>query len=89
MFFLYRTTRCLGIFRKAVVQRGMIQTAMTSRATHEQRTATECRESGIHAVTLANIEQINHEIRLLQLRPDMQDHGNPIKARAPTSLTDT
>lgn len=59
---------------------------MAARTTHEERTATERREAGIHAVTLAKAEQILPNIRLLRLKPQkLTDDEEPVKARAGTS----
>ncbi|MCJ1450596.1 hypothetical protein MMC28_000929 [Mycoblastus sanguinarius] len=41
---------------------------MASRSTHEERTAAERREPGMHRVTLHKIEQVSETVRLLQLR---------------------
>ena len=45
-----------------------INGAMASRSTHEERTAAERREPGMHRVTLHKIEQVSETVRLLQLR---------------------
>ena len=50
---------------------------MTSKMSHEARTAADRREPGMHTVTLEKIEQINQDIRLLQLQP----RGEKPKAR--------
>ena len=84
MFCLSIAARSLGEFKKVCVQSILTRTAMTLRTTHEQRTAAERREAGLHAVTLGHIGQINRDVRLLKLNPDTLDHGDPIKARAPT-----
>lgn len=42
---------------------------MTSKTSHEERTAADHREHGMHTVVLNKIEQVNQSIRLLQLRP--------------------
>ena len=43
-------------------------TSTTSSLPHEERTAAEPREHGIHKVILDRIEEINTNIRLLKLR---------------------
>ena len=50
---------------------------MTSKTSHEERTAADCREPGMHTVVLEKIEQVNQHIRLLQLQP----RGEKFKAR--------
>lgn len=42
---------------------------MTSKTSHEERTAADRREPDMHTVILHKIEQVNRTIRLLQLRP--------------------
>lgn len=55
---------------------------MAARTTHEERTATERREAGIHVATLAKVEQVLPNIRLLRLRPGrLADDEEPVKAR--------
>lgn len=41
---------------------------MTSKTSHEERTAADIREPGMHTVVLDDIEQFNQDIRLLRLR---------------------
>ena len=43
-------------------------TSTTTSIPHEERTAAEPREHGMHKVILDRIEQVNTNIRLLQLR---------------------
>ena len=42
---------------------------MTSKTSHEERTAADYREPGMHRVALDKIEQVNRDVRLLTLRP--------------------
>lgn len=59
---------------------------MAARTTHEIRTATERREASIHAVTLAKVEQILPNVRLLRLRPQrLIDDEELVKAGDSTS----
>ena len=43
--------------------------SMTSMTSHEERTATEPREPGLHRVVLAKMFQVSVTMRLLVLRP--------------------
>lgn len=45
-----------------------MSTSTTSSVPHEERTATEPREHGMHKVILHRIEEVNTNIRLLKLR---------------------
>ena len=53
------------------------QDNMTLKMSHKERTAADCREPGMHTVVLDKIEQVNNNIRLLELRP----RGEKPKAR--------
>ncbi len=46
----------------------MMSTSTTASVPHEERTAAEPREHGMHKVILDKIEEINTNIRLLKLR---------------------
>ena len=46
-----------------------LRRTMTSKISHEERTAADRRGPGMHTVVLDKIEQINREIRYLTLRP--------------------
>ncbi len=55
---------------------------MMARITHEERTATERREASIHAVTIAKVDQILPNIRLLRLKPQRSTEDEAtVKAR--------
>lgn len=59
---------------------------MMARITHEERTATERREASIHAVTIAKVDQILPNIRLLRLKPQRSTEEEAmVKARNSTS----
>lgn len=69
----------LKAFKRPLVQQPW---RMAAPMTHEERTATERRQASIHAVTLATVEQILPNIRLLRLKPQRlaSDEG-VVKAR--------
>lgn len=62
------TLRSLRILARLPQQDITSRRAMT-KMSHEERTAADRREPGMYAVVLDKIEQVNHNIRLLQLRP--------------------
>ena len=62
------TLRCLRISARLPQQDITPRRAMT-KMSHEERTAADRREPGMYTVVLDKIEQFNHDIRLLQLRP--------------------
>jgi len=49
--------------------------------THEERTAAELRQPGLHTVVLDKIDQVNHNIRLLQLKPSTPEAKKSIKVK--------
>ena len=51
--------------------------AIASKTSHEERTAADRREPGMHTVVLSNIRQMNLNVRLLKLQP----RGDTPKAR--------
>lgn len=53
--------------------------------THEERTAAELRQPGLHTVTLDKIDQVSHNIRLLRLTPSTPEAKKSIKARQPNA----
>ena len=55
-----------------------------SSISHEERTAKEPRETGIHLVNLSSIERVNDNIRLLRLSAARQDEI--VKVSAPKPL---
>ena len=69
--------RCLRLSATSPQQESTLRRAMTSKTSHEERTAADRRESVMHTVVLEKIEQINQNIRLLRLRP----RGEKPKAR--------
>ena len=72
--------RLLKALVRVPLQRVIASAAMSTRTTHEQRTAAEHREAGIHAVTLAKVERINQRVRLLCLRPHRQKGREDLQA---------
>lgn len=55
---------------------------MAARTTHEERTATEQREAGTHAVKIFKIEQILPNVRLIRLKPQTStNETDSLKAR--------
>lgn len=69
--------RHLRITARLLQQGITLRRAMTSKTSHEERTAADRREPAMHTVVLNDIEQVNQNIRLLQLRPS----GEKPKAR--------
>ena len=71
---LVRTYTCQTwrVFSTAVPSRitasKVMSTSKTTSVPHEERTAAEPREHGMHKVILDRIEEVNPNIRLLQLR---------------------
>ena len=55
--------------------------SVMSRLSHEERTAAEHREANLYAVRLAKIDQVNPNVRLLQLEPYVSKDREFIKAR--------
>ncbi|KAK4694762.1 hypothetical protein P7C71_g2871, partial [Lecanoromycetidae sp. Uapishka_2] len=47
--------------------------------THEERTFAEFRQSGLHKVVLDKIDQVNHNVRLLRLKPKSPEEKKSIK----------
>lgn len=77
----------LKAFKRPLVQ---LPRRMAAQITHEERTATECRQASIHAVTLATVEQILPNIRLLRLKAQrLSDDKELVKARDGTSRRQT
>lgn len=66
---------------RAPRQANVVRRAMASSTTHEERTAAQSRGPRVHAVTLDRIEQVNHNIRLLQLRPQSHTGEKSLQAR--------
>ncbi|KAF6240531.1 hypothetical protein HO173_001199 [Letharia columbiana] len=64
-----RALRSLSILARLPLQDITPRRAMTSKTSHEERTAADRREPGLHTVVLDKIEQVNMNIRLLKLGP--------------------
>ncbi len=75
------TVRSLKVLGRIPLQKTKGFATMTSRTTHEERTAAERLEAGIHAVTLSRIEQHNSRVRILRLRPLRSKGDESMKAR--------
>ena len=71
----------LRAFRRVSLPRIVTRATMTLRTTHEERTAAEPREVGIHAVTLAEIDRKKGDVRLLRLKPLLPKTERSMKAR--------
>ena len=59
----------LRMLRRLPLQSITLPRAMTSKTSHEERTAAEYREPGMHRVVLDRIDQNHSDVRLLRLRP--------------------
>ena len=57
-----------------VLPRNTSLRVMSTRPTHEERTAAEQRESGVHPVHLRSVEQVNKNVRILQLESHLPCH---------------
>lgn len=72
-----RSLPSLRVLARPPQQGITLRRAMTSKMSHEERTAADRREPGMQTVILDKIEQVNQNIRLLQLGP----RGEKAKAR--------
>ena len=59
----------LRTLRRPSLQAITLRRAMTLKTSHEERTAADYREPGMHRVVLDKIEQNYRDVRLLRLRP--------------------
>ena len=58
-----------GKLRRFLLQGITLRRSMTLKTSHEERTAAEYREPGMHKVVVDRIEQNYRDVRLLKLRP--------------------
>lgn len=63
----------------------MVQTRSKARASlsHEERTASEPRDTGLHTVTISSVTPVNDRIRTFVLAPREQDTINVSSATLP------
>ena len=64
-----RALQSPGKLRRIPLQGITLRRAMTIKTSHEERTAADYREPGMHRVVVDKIEQNYRDIRLLKLRP--------------------